>query len=184
MSNKKNNVIALNGKAVAAVQEASTSRKPLVGKALLKALAVKAQENGHDRAAVAAALRVTTGYMLQLEGGLRYLNTISDDFAAACARYLGIPRLQVLRLAGRISAEDSFCSADAFQQDVERAVRFIEADGKWCTVLTAELRASSIDTLFQVVRLYEAATGRVLMTQCQEGESSKPSAKGKKKLAK
>lgn len=71
-------------------------------------------------------------------------------------------------LAGRVKPQDFFSDADVFRQDVERAVKFIETDGRWNAVLTEELRASSLETLYGVIRLYEAATGTLLMTSRQE----------------
>jgi transcriptional regulator with XRE-family HTH domain len=148
--------------------------KPAAVNPLLKALADKAHEKGHTVGQKAMALGATPGYISQLESGLRQVQTISDDFAEACAKYLGVPRIHVLTMAGRIKPQDFFSGEGAYGQDVERALKFIEADAKWCLVLTPELRASSLDTLYGVVRLYEAATGTVLMTSRQEDAPAQP----------
>lgn len=172
MSENKNNVIAFNGKSQAA--ETVGTRRSAAVNPLLKALAAKAHEKGHTPGEMNMALAVTAGYLRQLETGLRQVSTISDDFSAACAVYLGVPRIHVLTMAGRIKPQDFFSSEDAYRQDVERALKFIEADAKWSLVVTPELRASSLDTLYGVVRLYEAATGTVLMTGRQEDAPPQP----------
>jgi transcriptional regulator with XRE-family HTH domain len=170
----QNNVVPLTGKsgsrAQAAARNVKKSRRNAV-QPLLRALSNRAHELGDDSHEMSAALGVTYGYILQLEHGNRPMNTISDDFAFACAQYLEVPRLQVLRMAGRIKPEDFFSGADVYRQQVERALRFIEADPVWSTVLTAEMRASSPDTLFEVIRLYEVATGTVLMPKRQAAAS-------------
>lgn len=165
MSENKNNVIALKA---ATTASATSKSKPAVHP-LIKALKAKALEVGHSETEMAVEVGVTFGYIRQLESGLRQVQTISDEFAAACAKYLSLTRLQVFMLAGRIKPQDFFSDADVFRRDVERAVKFIESDGRWNAVLTEELRASSLETLYGVVRLYEAATGTILMTSRQEG---------------
>lgn len=169
--NKKRNVFALTGKvnpgalAASDAVKAVTPQKadPMAAGTLMKALEDRAHNKGDSKQQMAEAFGVTYGYVMQLEKGIREVNAISDHFATACAEYLGIPRLQVLTMAGRVMPEDYFTSVDVYQQEVERALRFIEADAAWSQVLTPTLRACDAGTLFGVVRLYEAATGTVLM---------------------
>jgi transcriptional regulator with XRE-family HTH domain len=180
--NNKSNVFGITGQfhqgalSASAAATASMPKKgdPRMAETLLRALANKAHEQGHSEHQKATELGVTYGYVAQLANGTRAVNTISDDFAAACAEYLGTPRLQVLTMAGRVKPEDYFAGADAYQQDLERALRFIEADVQWCHVLTPELRACSADTQFGVVRLYEVATGTVLMPRRQDEAPKQP----------
>lgn len=171
--NNKSNVVPMTGKSGSREQGAGAARAvkknpPEAVQPLLKALSDRAHQLGDDNHEMSAALGVTYGYILQLENGSRPVNTISDDFAAACAQYLGVSRLQALMMAGRVIPEDFFNSADVYQQELERAVKFIEADPTWAVVLTPELKTCSRDTLFGVIRLYEEATGTVLMSSRQD----------------
>ncbi|MCG2593027.1 DNA-binding protein [Ramlibacter sp. XY19] len=159
----KTNVVALKAGTTSTNPPGPPVDTTRPGARLLQALKQRARELGQEEAEMARELQVTPGYILQMERGIRAVNTISDDFSGACAVYLDIPRLQVLMLAERVTPEDLFRSVDIYKKDLSRAVDFIAADPKWNAVLTSELRSCSTDSLFGVVRLYEAATGTVLM---------------------
>jgi hypothetical protein len=168
MSANKNNVIAfaISGKAQPAKDTGNT--KAATVNPLLKALNDQQHERGDTPAQMNNALGVSAGYIQQLANGLRQVSAISDDFAAACAKYLGLSKVHVLSLAERIKPQDFFSSEDAYKLEVERAMKFIASDARWSLVVTQELRASSLETKYGVVRLYEAATGTVLMTSRRE----------------
>jgi len=53
-----------------------------------------------------ANLKVSKGFLAQLENGIREPGAISDEFARACAKYLRLPFVSVLILSGRMSFED------------------------------------------------------------------------------
>lgn len=72
----------------------------------------EAVRRGHDRKHVASALLVTTGFLSQLESGIRPTAEISMDCARACARYLGVPAIVVLLVAGSISIADLTAQED------------------------------------------------------------------------
>lgn len=55
---------------------------------------------------MAECLGVTHGYLAQLQTGIRSTERISREFAEAAGRYLGIPTVLVLVMAGCIKAED------------------------------------------------------------------------------
>lgn len=108
-------------------------------------------------------LGVSYGYVNQLRNGVRQINQVSDDFALSCARFLGVPRLTVLMMAGRLSAADLFEHEEMMGTELERAMAYICDDPQWGPLVTQELRHSGSDTKFVVVRMYEKATGKVLM---------------------
>jgi transcriptional regulator with XRE-family HTH domain len=66
----------------------------------------QARARGDTAQEMCKQLGVTFGYIAQLRSGHRKLSGISDDFATACARYLGVPTIVVKLLAGRISLQD------------------------------------------------------------------------------
>lgn len=112
---------------------------------------------------MARELGVTYGYINQLRNGLRRIDQVSDDFAQGCANFLGIPRLTVLMLANRVTPKDLFESRDMMATEVGRAMEFICKDPKWGHLITPELRKCEIDSQYAIVRLFETATGKVLM---------------------
>lgn len=139
------------------------SELDLPGGLLLAALTACANSRGHHFSKMAAELGVTYGYIAQLRNGTREVPQISDDFAMACARYLMVPRLTVLTLAGRLQPKDFFESGDVMAAEVTRAFEYLCSDPKWGPLVTAELRKTGIESQFAMVRLYEAASGKTIM---------------------
>lgn len=139
------------------------SELDLPGGLLLAALTACANSRGHHFSKMASELGVTYGYIAQLRNGTREVPQISDDFALACARYLMVPRLTVLTLAGRLQPKDFFESGDVMASEVSRAFEYVCSDPKWGPLVTAELRKSGLESQFALVRLYEGATGKALM---------------------
>lgn len=135
------------------------------GGLLLAALIRCANERRMQLNDMARELGVTYGYVNQLRSGIRSVNQVSDDFALACARYLGVPRLTVLMLAGRITPEDVFETQDMMASEVGRAMAYIYEDPEWGHLVTPEVRNTSIESQYVIVRLYEKANDKVLMTR-------------------
>ncbi len=133
------------------------------GGLLLAALIRCANERRQQLNDMARELGVTYGYINQLRNGIRNVNQVSDDFALACARYLGVPRLTVLMMAGRISPDDVFEHREMMASEISRAMAFLCEDPQWGHLVTPELRKSSVESQYVLVRLYEQATGKKLM---------------------
>jgi transcriptional regulator with XRE-family HTH domain len=133
------------------------------GGLLLAALIRCANERRMQLNDMARELGVTYGYVNQLRSGIRNVNQVSDDFALACARYLGVPRLTVLMLAGRITPQDVFESQEMMASEVGRAMAYIYEDPEWGHLITPEMRNTAIESQYVIVRLYEKATGKALM---------------------
>ena len=74
--------------------------------ALIRLLFKEAGRRQHKLAELAQALGVTYGYLAQLRSGYRQAKHVSQDFAEACARYLGVPTALVKLWAGRIQLSD------------------------------------------------------------------------------
>lgn len=86
----------------------SASQSLPSAKRLVDALERKAHDLGQDLTQVANELKVTHGFLAQLKSGVRPASTLSDEFTAACAKYLEISRFEVLMLAERITIYDMF----------------------------------------------------------------------------
>jgi hypothetical protein len=78
-----------------------TSRNPLVDW-----LFSEAKRRGDDKQRVADSLKVTTGYLAQLQNGMRAAASISPDLARACARYLCVSPVVVMLVSGALSFDD------------------------------------------------------------------------------
>lgn len=138
-----------------------------LGTPLMEVLEEAAKRKGLNKQELAEALGVTYGYLAQLKNAIRDPRNISDAFAEACAGFLGIPRIQVLLLAGRVRPSDFYNvgSEEEFRLSVWKALDFIKRDAEWGSYFPYGLLEANADFAVQqfVVLLYEKATGKVLM---------------------
>jgi len=137
------------------------SQRP--GGLLMGALLACAAERGHNIGELATKLGFVYSYLTQLRTGTRKVSSISDDFARGCAEYLGVSMMEVLMLAGRIRAEDFTSSPAEYDQELARAISFICQDREWGSMVPSEMRAPKAPGQHLIVRLYEKATGTVLL---------------------
>jgi transcriptional regulator with XRE-family HTH domain len=135
------------------------------GGALLAMLSGRARQLGHTRGELAKHLNVTYGYIAQLASGHRRSEHISDDFANACAAYLGLPKVTVLMAAGALKAEDLFERPDEIASALPDAIEYVLKHPTWGPLAPPEVQAkdASAPLQFFVVRLFEAATGHKLI---------------------
>lgn len=135
------------------------------GGALLAMLYGRARQLGHTRGELAKHLNVTYGYIAQLSAGHRRTEHISDDFATACARYLGVPKITVLLASGAITPVDLFEQPDEIALALPMALEHLQVDPVFGPLVPQELMAknTSVRIQFLVVRLFEAARGLKLI---------------------
>ena len=133
------------------------------GGLLLAALIRCANERRQQLNDMSRELGVTYGYINQLRNGIRQVNQVSDDFALSCALYLGVPRMTVLMMAGRVTPKDVFEHSEMMASEINRAMAFICEDPYWGPLVTPEMRNLDVDSHFLIVRLYEKATNKKLM---------------------
>ncbi len=141
------------------------------GGLLVAALVECANERRQQMNEMAAELGVTYGYISQLRTGVRKTSQVSDEFVTACAAYLMVPRLTVLMLAGRVTVEDYFETEQTAASAIPRAFQFVCTDPHWGPLVTPEVRLGSLQTQFLVIRLYERATGTVLLDAALDEKS-------------
>ena len=133
------------------------------GALLMAALTHRANERGLRLNEMACELGVTYGYINQLRSGLRSIKSISGDFVLACAIYLSVPRQTILMMAGKILPSDMFEGEETMACQITNAISFMVHDADWGPLVTLELRKSSLDSQYCLVRLYEKATKKILM---------------------
>jgi len=140
------------------------------GGILLGMLTSRANELGQQLGTMAEELNCTYGYIAQLRSGLRETKNISDEFADACALYLGVPRMTVLLAAGRVKPSDVYEDAHEAMATVPRAIQFMRGDSIFGPIMPSEVTTASLEMQFFIVQLYEAATGRKLLPGAFDAE--------------
>jgi len=137
------------------------------GTPLMEVLEEAAKRRGLSKQQLAEALGVTYGYLAQLKNAIRDPRNISDAFAEGCAVFLGVPRIKVLLLAGRVRPSDFYelGSEEEFKLSVWKALNYIKGDTEWGSYFPYGLLEANADPAVQqfVVLLYEKATGKVLL---------------------
>lgn len=154
MSNKK----ARDSATYTATAESNEQRVQRLYKSeggpLLGWLEDEAQNRGQTLQEMSSELGVTYGYIAQLRSGKRSQQTISKNFAASCARYLGIPTVVVLLLSGFLTLRD-FASQDMDEEaQLNRELRKMMKDPQLMLVLGAvDLLSLSVDSKRMLVSL-------------------------------
>ncbi|KWU17888.1 DNA-binding protein [Burkholderia cenocepacia] len=135
------------------------------GGRLISALMACADERNEQRQNMARELGVTYGYVNQLRNGTRDVANIADSFAQACADYLGVPRLLVLALAGRVTVADAYAERNVLEAEIPRAIEFIRRDPKWAALVPQSIVQRGFEEQFLIIKLYEKAEGRTLLPE-------------------
>jgi hypothetical protein len=179
---KKDKVVALNraasdGRSTRATRETepASTRVPWngglsdeelarPGGALMSALLYRANQLGHQLAQMSTELNVTYGYISQLRSGHRHPENISDDFVNAAAAYLGVPRMTVLMLCGRVKPDDVLLQKHNVAQQIPAAMDFIAQDPVFGPLMPLEARKQSYELQFFIISMYEKATGKTLLS--------------------
>jgi transcriptional regulator with XRE-family HTH domain len=144
------------------------SRRP--GAMLLSLLLAAANRKGLQLEQLAVELDVTYGYFAQLRNGLRPIAHISDEFAMRCAKFLRLPRVSVLAAAGKLSVSDFYepISADLL---LDQSIQAIIEDPHYAGFTPETLTECSIEMKMFILKLYEKATGRILLPNQPSFES-------------
>ncbi len=117
----------------------------------------EAQSRRHDVKELAQALGVTYGYINQLRNGIRSTEGISQEFAEACARYLGgIPAVVIKLLAGNIRLSDFLYRQETEEEAIDRSLRQMLDDPKMRAVLpaAADLASWTVEAKRAIVLMY------------------------------
>lgn len=124
------------------------------GGPLLGWLADEARSRGQGVNDMALELGVTGGYIHQLRGGHRHVHHISDGFARACARYLGVPAIVIKLLSGRVSVSDFLSPLTDSTTQLDRAWRRMLADPSVRERLPVDLDSLSDEARKALVLMY------------------------------
>lgn len=105
-----------------------------------------------------------SGYLLQLQKGLREISRIPDEVVRAAARYLGVPVIVAKVAAGQISLGDFAMQDERWQARVKNAIDFINADPSYSLLLPPGLETLPMQVKVSIISLYESATGARLIS--------------------
>lgn len=129
------------------------------GGPLIAWLIDEARARGLGMNDMAKALNVTYGYITQLRNGVRQQSCIGQEFAEACARFLGVPTIVVKLLSGRIRISDFAWSNEGEQAVIERAYRFMKTDPVARQHLPKDDCSMTYEAMRSLVMLYGETTG-------------------------
>lgn len=79
-----------------------------------------------------------------------------------CARYLRRPKKYVIALSGKQSLEDNFV-VETIDGDLDAVMSLMYRDSAWGGYMPLSLKAMSRQERLFIVKLYEAATGKMLL---------------------
>ena len=133
------------------------------GGPLIAWLLDEAKQQGISFKEMSDLLGVTYGYINQLRTGIRQTETIGQNFAEACAKFLGVPAIIVKILAGRISMRDFAWPAEGEQGLINRAYRKMMADPSARQHLIPDFEGLPFDAKRSLVMMYAETTGQDIM---------------------
>ena len=152
---------------------------------LIQWLVLAMAEHGITLSELASRIGVTYGYIAQMKSGVRDPADVSDYFVDKVATFLDLPRISVLRICGKIKSEE-FESGPSQKHFIASAYPFIERDPVWGAVMPSWLRSLPKDDWELkklVIRLYQAATGKVLIPYLEPSMIAAPSVEADRKVA-
>lgn len=159
------NTVAWNGNL-----DVKLLRGKVKGEPLFAALQNRARQLGHTLQEMCKILDFSYPYYAQMRSGLRAVSGANEQFTAACALYLGVPRLTVLALADVVTPGDFYVKPNDLLNSLPAAFEFISSDPEWSHLFTAEVRAAEPSTQYVLVRFYEKMTSKRLLPEAIEPE--------------
>jgi hypothetical protein len=132
---------------------------------LLSMLYGRAAQLGHSANRMCEELGVTYGYISLLRNNQRDVDKVGDSLVDNLAAYLGVPRLQVMVVAGKVKPEDLFADPPSVDVYLTQAIAHMRGDPVWGPYVAKSLETTPLEVQFLCVQLFEAATGKVILPQ-------------------
>lgn len=107
---------------------------------------------------MAKEVGVTYGYINQLASGIRHVENISQKFARACSRFLGISPISVKVAAGNVRFDDFFSPAESVESSIDRAMRNMLGDPRIRLGVPSQLSALPLEAKRAVLEVYMQTT--------------------------
>ncbi|MDR5729913.1 MAG: hypothetical protein RB191_21075 [Terriglobia bacterium] len=132
---------------------------------LISMLYGRASQLGHSRVQLAEYLGVSYAYLAQLSAGYRPIQNVSEEFKDRAGRYLGVPRISILRAMNVVTERDYYEKPEDLLWGIPGALRSISEDPNVREVFPYRFFRDSApaEAQFCIIRFYEMATGRQLL---------------------
>lgn len=128
------------------------------GGTLIDMLLDEALRRGINSKAMAQEVGVTAGYINQLRNGLKRVEYITNKFACACSRFLGISPMSVKLAAGKVGFDDFLSPIESVESSIDRAMRNMLADPRIRLGVPSQLSALPLEAKRVVLEVYMQTT--------------------------
>lgn len=119
---------------------------------------------GHSIEVLALELGTDAQYLTDLCAGTKQTADISNEFAAASAKYLGVPPILTKVASGQVKAADFLCPAVNDQENLAIALRKIQLDPINGALLPEEVFSATDAVQHFIIQRYQEATGRQVLS--------------------
>jgi transcriptional regulator with XRE-family HTH domain len=114
---------------------------------LMAALSQCARERGLSMSQMASAMDVSYWSVSQLRIGIRRLQSLDEDMAAACASFLDRPLLTIHMLAGLLEPAQALATADLTPEDILHARHLLATEPADVALVAPASRSRPLQTL-------------------------------------
>jgi hypothetical protein len=133
------------------------------GSALIQLMIRTAADRGLSNREMLTRVGIAKTYFGLLRLGRRPIARLSDESFAKIAEFLGLSRIAVLLLAGRISQSDFSASPRALRHDLRAVLQLMQRDAEYGGLISPAVFAAPPDVQMLIVRLFQDVRGARLL---------------------
>lgn len=137
------------------------------GYMLVYQLYQKAKDRSISISELAEQTGVSQSTLSHLRAGRRHATELSRENIEAIAEWMGQPVMAVLLMAEQVKHDDFFVpngrDEEAWEDEINRALRFIRDDPEWACWLPRDIESGSNDLKRWVIWCYDQAAGTKLL---------------------
>lgn len=133
------------------------------GSALIQLMIRTAADRGLSNREMLSRLGIARSYFGLMRLGRRPIARLSDESFAKIAEFLGLSRIAVLMLAGRISQSDFSASPRALRHDLRAVLQLMQRDAEYGGLISSSVFAASPDVQMLIVKLFQDVRGAKLL---------------------
>jgi hypothetical protein len=122
-----------------------------------------AADRGLSNREMLARLGIARSYFGLMRLGRRPIARLSDELFARTAEFLGLSRIAVLLLAGRISQNDFSASPRALRHDLRAVLQLMQRDAEYGGLIGPAVFAAPAGVQMLIVTLFQDVRGAKLL---------------------